>query len=68
MSDPKVSVVILSYNQAEYISEAINSVINQTYQNLEIIILDNGSTDSSKKVIESFLDDERIIFLEYTCI
>ena len=65
MSDPKVSVVILSYNQAEYVSEAINSVINQTYQNLEIIILDNGSTDSSKKVIESFLDDKRIIFLEH---
>ena len=60
-SSLKVSVIILSFNQAEFIAEAINSVLNQTYKNLEIIISDNGSTDSTKEIIESFLSDERII-------
>ena len=48
MFNPKVSVIIMSYNQDEYIDSAIKSVINQTYKNLEIIISDNGSTDKSK--------------------
>jgi glycosyltransferase involved in cell wall biosynthesis len=61
----KVSVVILSYNQSEYIEEAIHSVLNQTFKNLEIIISDNGSTDSTKEIIQSFLYDERVIFLDY---
>ena len=56
-SSLKVSVIILSFNQAEFIAEAINSVLNQTYKNLEIIISDNGSTDSTKEIIESFLSD-----------
>tara|TARA_Y100001970_G_C14235567_1_gene861578 strand:- start:1539 stop:2546 length:1008 start_codon:yes stop_codon:yes gene_type:complete len=62
---PKVSIIILSYNQADFIKEAINSVLNQTYTNLEIIISDNGSTDGTKKIIKSFLTDDRIIFLDY---
>ncbi len=63
--DPKVSIIILSYNQAEYIKESISSALNQTYKNLEIIISDNGSTDSTKNIIKSFLTDDRIIFLDY---
>ena len=51
MFNPKVSVIIMSYNQDEYIDSAIKSVINQTYKNLEIIISDNGSTDKSKEII-----------------
>ncbi len=61
----KVSIIILSYNQAEYISDAINSALNQTYKNLEIIISDNGSTDETKDLIKSFLFDPRVIFLDY---
>ena len=61
-SQPKVSVVILSYNQEQYLKQAILSVVNQTYQNLEIIISDNGSTDSSKDIIKNFLSDDRVIF------
>jgi len=64
-SNPKVSVIILSYNQSKYISDAIQSVLDQTYQNFEIIISDNGSTDSSKEIIKNFLHDRRIIFLDY---
>ncbi len=62
---PKISIIILSYNQAEYINEAINSVLSQTYTNLEVIISDNGSTDDTKKIIKSFLYDDRVIFLDY---
>lgn len=63
--NPKVSIIILSYNQEEYIKEAISSALNQTYTNLEIIISDNGSTDSTKQIIKIFLDDDRVIFLDH---
>ena len=67
MFNPKVTVIILSYNQDEYIADAIQSVIEQTYNNLEIIISDNGSTDNSKEIIREFLElDSRINFLDYT--
>jgi len=64
-TNPKVSVIILSFNQSEYIDEAIKSVLNQTYQNLEIIISDNGSTDSTQEIILSYMNDPRIIFLDH---
>lgn len=63
--DAKVSVLIPSYNHADYIGEAIKSVINQTYKNIEILIGDDCSTDDSKKVIDSF-KDSRIKKFFYT--
>lgn len=63
-----VSIFILCYNHEEYVSEAIESVINQTYQNIEIVIVDNASTDNSRTIIESYvMKDERIKFfsMEY---
>ena len=59
MFNPKVSVIIMSYNQDEYIDSAIKSVINQTYKNLEIIISDNGSTDKSKEIIETIQNQQK---------
>ena len=56
-----VSVIIPVYNTAYYLSEALNSVINQTYKNLEIILVNDGSTDNSGKICEEYaLNDERI--------
>ena len=52
MSSPLVSVLIPAYNHERYIAEAINSIINQTYQNIELIILDDGSKDSTWSVIK----------------
>ncbi len=56
---PKVSVIIPVYNGEKYIKQTIKSVLNQTFQNFEIIIIDDGSTDNSRKEIQS-LDDLRI--------
>lgn len=56
---PKVSVIIPSYNHDKFIGKAIESVLNQTFQDFEIVITDDGSTDKSLEVIRSF-DDKRI--------
>lgn len=59
-----VSVIMPSYNTAEYIGKSIQSVINQTYKNWELIIVDDCSTDNTEEMIQPFLKDKRIIFLK----
>ncbi|HKY43062.1 MAG TPA: glycosyltransferase family A protein [Pyrinomonadaceae bacterium] len=51
---PLVSVIIPVYNYARYLGEAIESVLGQTYQHLEVIVVDDGSTDGSGEVARSF--------------
>ncbi|MDD2735993.1 MAG: glycosyltransferase [Desulfuromonadaceae bacterium] len=51
---PKVSVIIPCYNRKDFIAETINSVINQTYPNIELIVVDDGCTDGSRTLLESF--------------
>ena len=61
---PKVSVLLTNYNYAEYIAEAIDSVLEQTYHNFEFIIVDDGSTDNSIEVISGYcLRDPRIFLI-----
>ena len=58
---PKVSVIITSYNSEKFLKLAISSVQNQTYDNYELIIVDDGSTDKSKELILKFFrKDKRI--------
>jgi glycosyltransferase involved in cell wall biosynthesis len=52
-----VSVVIPTYNRSEYLSQAIHTVLQQTYQNFEIIIIDDASTQENNNLIESFHDN-----------
>ena len=54
MKTPKVTVYITNYNYRQYIEKAINSVLNQTYNNLEILIIDDGSSDGSNEIIEKY--------------
>ena len=54
MKKKLISVIIPTYNRADLIEETINSVLNQTYQNFEILIIDDGSTDNTKAVVGSF--------------
>ena len=51
---PLVSVYIVNHNYGDYLETAIKSVLNQTFTSFEIIFIDNGSTDSSRKKIESY--------------
>lgn len=62
MENIKFSICIPNYNYANYIGETINSVLSQTYQNYEIIIIDNASTDDSLSVIKSFNDSRIKVF------
>ena len=51
---PLVSILVSNYNYAQYIGESIESALNQTYTNIELIICDDGSTDDSVRVIEAY--------------
>lgn len=51
---PKVSVIIPAYNAESYIDKAIESLMNQTFKNIEIIVVNDGSTDKTKEVLEKF--------------
>ncbi|HYG03203.1 MAG TPA: glycosyltransferase [Chryseosolibacter sp.] len=55
MSSPLVSVICLCYNQRDFVEEAIDSVLNQSYKNIELIVVDDASTDDSKKVINEIV-------------
>lgn len=59
----KVSIIVPIYNEEENLRKCIESLINQTYKELEIILINDGSTDKSKEIIESF-KDKRIIAID----
>lgn len=64
MSDkPLVSVVIATYNMAEYVSLAVQSALTQTYENVEVLIVDDGSTDNTRDTIVASLNDSRARYL-----
>ena len=63
MESPLVSVCIPAYNNADTITETIQSVLTQTYQNLELIVVDDQSTDDTYQVVETFAkqaEDDRL--------
>lgn len=63
-TNPKVSIVTPSYNQGEYLEKTIDSVLSQTYSNIEFIIVDGCSTDSTAKVLQKYRDTIAHIIVE----
>ncbi len=62
---PKVSVIVPVYNVEKYIEKCLQSLVNQTMKDIEIIIVNDGSTDNSEKIINEYLDKyENIIYVE----
>ena len=59
-----VSVVITCYNYAHYLRQSIESVLGQTYTNIEIIVVNDGSTDNTEEVMSSYLNHPRIIYVK----
>lgn len=63
MENPLVSITLLSYNRDRYIAKSIDSILAQTYQNWELVIVDAGSTDNTDKIIKKYQAlDNRIIY------
>ena len=64
MNSEKISVIIPIYNAEEYLEKCLNSVLSQTYENLEIILVNDGSSDKSLEIIEKYKNlDKRIIVI-----
>lgn len=59
---PKISVIVPNYNHAQYIVERLDSIIHQTYQNIELIILDDHSSDNSVEVIQQYFQNKSISY------
>ncbi len=62
---PKVSVIIPCFNGERFIRDAINNVLEQTHQEFEIIVVDDGSSDGSKRVIDNFRSEPRLRYVEH---
>lgn len=61
---PKVSIILTSYNKQEYVARSIQSIIDQTYQNFELFIMDDNSNEATLQAIEPFLSDTRVRFFK----
>ena len=60
-----ISVIIPNYNHAQYLKQRINSVLNQSYQNFEVILLDDCSTDNSREIIEKYRNHSKVSKIVY---
>ena len=63
LKNPKITVIMPTFNRAGLISKSIESVLNQTFKDFEFYILDDGSNDNTKEVVEPYLKDNRVKYL-----
>jgi glycosyltransferase involved in cell wall biosynthesis len=66
VSLPKVSIIIPTYNRRDFLEQALESVLAQDYENLEIVVSDNASTDGTQDMMEDFIMDIRIKYHRHT--
>lgn len=57
----KISIIVPIYNQEKYLSDCVNSILKQSYKNLELILVNDGSTDSSLSICRSFAKSDKRI-------
>jgi glycosyltransferase involved in cell wall biosynthesis len=57
---PRASVLIPTYNQVAYVAGAIETVLDQTYRDIEALVVNDGSTDGTREVLERYADDRRV--------
>ncbi len=58
-----ISVIIATHNRGQYIEEAVRSVLRQSYKNIEIIVIDDGSTDNTKKILDPYIKAKKIRYI-----
>ena len=62
--NPLVSIIMNCYNGEKYLEESLNSIVNQSYKNWELIFFDNNSNDNSKKILNNYKHDQRIKYFK----
>jgi glycosyltransferase involved in cell wall biosynthesis len=60
MEKPKISLLLYTYNRADIVVKAIDSILNQTYRDFELVLINNGSTDNTHEVLEKYRDHEKV--------
>lgn len=63
MNEPLVSVILPVYNGEEYLQEAIDSILQQTYKNIEFIIINDGSTDKTDEIVNKYKHEPKLIYI-----
>ncbi|MFA5021559.1 MAG: glycosyltransferase [Patescibacteria group bacterium] len=61
---PKISVIMPFYNAKDFLAQAVESILNQTFADFELIIINDASTDNSEQIIQPFLADKRIVYVK----
>ena len=57
MSKPLVSIIVPNYNYARFLKQRIDSILNQTFKDFELILLDDASTDESREIMETYKEN-----------
>jgi glycosyltransferase involved in cell wall biosynthesis len=61
MNSPRVSVVMPVFNAEAYLRQGLESILNQTFADFELIVINDGSTDETRKILESYADSRLVV-------